>query len=49
MLPTDLPDQFGMLVVRFSRRTAKSTSDRLARVIETAVQIAPTTHHALVA
>ena len=34
---------------RFNRRTARSISHRFARVIEHAVQIRPTTYHALVA
>jgi transposase-like protein len=36
-------------VFRFNRRTAKNLSHRFARVIEHAVQIRPTTYHALVA
>jgi transposase-like protein len=36
-------------VFRFNRRTAKSISHRFARVIEHAMQIRPTTYHALVA
>jgi transposase-like protein len=36
------------VVFRFNRRTAQSLSHRFARVIEHAVQIPPTTYHALV-
>jgi len=44
-----LPAYLDEFVVRFNRRTAKSISHRFARVIEHAIQIRPTTYHALVA
>jgi transposase-like protein len=44
-----LPAYLDEFVFRFNRRTARSISHRFARVIEHAVQIPPTTYHALVA
>jgi transposase-like protein len=44
-----LPAYLDEFVFRFNRRTARNISHRFARVIEHAVQIRPTTYHALVA
>jgi transposase-like protein len=44
-----LPAYLDEFVFRFNRRTARSISHRFARVIEHAVQIRPTTYHALAA
>ena len=44
-----LPAYLDEFVFRFNRRTAKRISHRFARVIEHAIQIQPTTYHALVA
>ena len=44
-----LPAHLDEFVFRFNRRTARNLSHRFARVIEHAVQIGPTTYHALVA
>lgn len=44
-----LPAYLDEFVFRFNRRTARSIAHRFARVIEHAVQLQPTTYHALVA
>ena len=44
-----LPAYLDEYVFRFNRRTARNISHRFARLIEHAVQIEPTTYHALVA